>query len=95
MPNAAISSARAPALSQPDHNFAPDFAWALIGGLVVLGVAALLYAVVVTWGGYRLDLSLPVGPSAPLSVFSKELAGIFLSGALVVLVVRSLKARTS
>ena len=94
MPNHAVSSLAASSLSQPDHNFAPDFAWALVGGLVVLAVSALLYAVIVTWGGFRLDLALPVGAAAPLSSYSRELAGVFLSGALVVLVARSLTTRT-
>ena len=94
MPNVATQSLRAPSLSQPDHNFAPDFAWALVGGLVVLGVSALLYAVIVTWGGFRLDLWVPVGETTPLSAFPRELAALFLSGALVVLVTRSLNART-
>ena len=94
MPNAPTQSLRVPSLSQPDHTFAPDFAWALVGGLVVLGVSALLYAMVVTWGGFRLDLALPVGQTAPLSAFPRELAALFLSGTLVVLIVRSLNART-
>ena len=94
MPNVAPVGLSAPPLSQPDHNFAPDFAWALVGGLVVLGMSALLYAVIVTWGGFRLDLALPVGQTAPLSAFPRELAAMFLGGALVVLVARSLNART-
>jgi hypothetical protein len=94
MPNETTQSLRVPSLSQPDHNFAPDFAWALVGGLVVLGVSALLYALIVTWGGLRLDLALPVGEAVPLSAYSRELAGFFLGGALVVLVARSLTART-
>jgi hypothetical protein len=94
MPNGATHSLRTPSLSQPDYNFAPDFAWAIVGGLVVLGVSALLYAVIVTWGGLRLDLTLPVGEAVPLSAYSRELAGFFLGGALIVLVVRSLTART-
>jgi hypothetical protein len=94
VPNVAASSVSAPSLSQPDHNFAPDFAWALVGGLVVLGMSALLYALVVTWGGFRVDLALPIGQTAPLSAFPRELAALFLSGALVVLVARSLNART-
>jgi hypothetical protein len=94
MPNVATQSLRAPALSQPDHNFAPDFAWAIVGGLVVLGVSALLYAVIVTWGGLRLDLSLPLGEAVPLSAYPRELAGVFLGGALLVLVARSLATRT-
>ena len=94
MPNVATQSLRAPSLSQPDHNFAPDFSWAIVGGLVVLGVSALLYAVIVTWGGFRLDVTVPMGAAAPLSSYPRELAGIFLSGALVVLVARSLTART-
>jgi hypothetical protein len=94
MPNHAAPSVSAPPLSQPDYDFAPDFTWSFVGGLVALGVAALLYALIVTWGGFRLDLTLPVGVTAPLSAFPRELAGIFLGGALVILVVRSLTART-
>ena len=94
MPNVATQGLEATALSQPDHNFAPDFAWARIGGFVVLGISALLYAVIVTWGGLHLDLSLPLGEAVPLSAYSRELAGFFLGGALVVLVGRSLTART-
>ena len=93
MPNDATQSLRASSLSQPDYNFAPDFAWALAGGVVVLGVCALLYSVIVTWGGMHLDLALPVGAAAPLSSYPRELAGLFLGGALVVLVARSLTAR--
>ena len=94
MPNHAAPRLAAPSLGQPDHNFAPDFAWALVGGLVVLGVSALLYAVIVTWGGFRLDPALPIGPATPLSAYSRELAGVFMGGALVVLVTRSLSTRT-
>ena len=57
-------------------------------------MCALLYAVMVTWGGTRPDLALPVGAAAPLSAYARELAGFFLGGALVVLVARSLTART-
>ena len=94
MPNPATQTLSAPSLSQPDHNFAPDFAWAVLGGLVVLGMFALLYAVTVSWGGLRFDLALPVGEAVPLSAFPRELAGLFLGGLLVVLVARSLNART-
>jgi hypothetical protein len=86
-------SLAARSLSQPDYNFAPDFAIAAVGGLLVLGVCALLYATFVTWGGFRLDLAVPAGGAAPLSAFPRELAAIFLGGALVVLVARSLTAR--
>jgi hypothetical protein len=49
---------------------------------------------IVTWGGLRLDLALAVGEAAPLSAYSTELVGLALGGALVVLVARSLNART-
>jgi hypothetical protein len=94
MRNHATQSLKARSLSQSDHNFAPDFAWALVGGLVVLGVSALLYALIVAWGGLRLDLALPVGEAAPLSAYSRELAGFFLGGALVVLVARGIGLQT-
>ena len=93
MPNVVAPGVASASLSQPDHNFVPDFAIAAVGGLVALGVCALLYAVIVTWGGFRLDLTGPAGVAAPLSAFPRELAAIFLSGALVVLVARSLSAR--
>jgi hypothetical protein len=94
MPNHATQTLSAPSLSQPDHNFAPDFAWAVLGGLVVLGVSTLLYALTVSWGGLRFDLALPVGEAVPLSTYPRELAGLFLGGVLVVLVTRSLNTRT-
>jgi hypothetical protein len=93
MPTRTAPSVAARSLSQPDHNFAPDFAIAAVGGLVVLGVCALLYAAIVTWGGFRIDLAAPAGMAAPISAFPRELAASFLSGALVVLVARSLTVR--
>lgn len=89
-----VRSLGQPTHASPDHNFVPDFAWALAGGLVVLGVSALLYTVIVGWGGLHLDPTLPAGVAAPLPAFPRELAGFFLSGALVVLVTRSLRTRT-
>jgi hypothetical protein len=77
-----------------DYNFAPDFAWALIGGLVVLGVSALLYSVFVTWGGMRLDVTMLTGEAVPLSAYPRELAGLLLGGGLAVLVARTLNTRT-
>ena len=94
MPNDAPQGLKAHSLSQPDHNFAPDFAWAVVGGLVVLGVSTLLFTVIVTWGGLRFDLGQPIGMATPLSAYPRELAAFFLGGALVVLVARSLTART-
>jgi len=94
MLNRATQALSVPSLDQPDHNFAPDFAWAVLGGLVVLGVSALLYALLVTWGGLHFNLALPVGVAVPLSAYPRELAGLFLGGLLVVLVARSLNART-
>ena len=77
-----------------EFNFLPELAWALVGGLVVLGVCALLYSLIVTWGGMRLEAVQPTGPAAPLSAYARELAAFFGAGALAVLVVRSLNART-
>lgn len=94
MPSHAVPSLGAVTIGQSDHNFAPDFAWACIGGLVVLGLTALLYAVLVMWGGLHFDPTVPAGSAAPLSTFPRELAALFLSGALVVLIARSLTART-
>jgi hypothetical protein len=77
-----------------DYNFAPDFIWALVGGLVVLGVSALLYTVFVSWGGLRLDVTMLTGEAVPLSAYPRELASLFLGGGLAVLVARTLNTRT-
>jgi hypothetical protein len=94
MPSHAAPSLRAVTDGQADHSFAPDFARAIVGGFVVLALSALVYTLIVTWGGLRLDLALPVGAAAPLSAFPRELAALFMSGALVVLIARTLTART-
>jgi hypothetical protein len=65
-----------------DHNFLPDFAWATIGG-VVLVVCTLIVMLTASFGG---------GP--PISAYGRELAAAFLAGFLVVLVARSLTARS-
>jgi hypothetical protein len=94
MANHATHSLKGLSDSQQEHSFAPDFGWALVGGAAVLAMSVLLYTLIVTWGGMRLDAALPGGEAAPRSGFSRELAGLFLGGALVVLVARSLNART-
>jgi hypothetical protein len=66
-----------------DHNFLPDFSWAAAGG----GVALIVFIVV-------LVLTASLGGGAPISAFTRELAGAFLAGFLVVLVARSLSARS-
>jgi len=94
MPNHATHSLKGPSDNQQEHSFAPDFAWALVGGAAVLALSVLLYALIVTWGGMRLDAAIPGGEAAPLSAYSRELAGLFLGGALVVLVARGIGLRT-
>lgn len=94
MPNVVAPGVASASPGQPDHNFAPDFAIAAVGGLVALGVCAVLYTAFVTWGGLHLDLTVPAGVAAPLSAFPRGLTAIFLSGALVVLIARTLSART-
>jgi hypothetical protein len=66
-----------------DHNFLPDFAWAAAGGGVAVGVCVLLFMLTALWGG-----------SPPISAYTRELAGGFLAGFLVILVARSLRTRT-
>ena len=77
-----------------DHNFLPDFAWAAAGGVGVVAACAILYTLAVTWGGMRLSASASGGAAVPLSTYNAELASLFLAGFLVVLVARSLTART-
>jgi hypothetical protein len=78
-----------------DHNFAPDFAWSLAAGVVVAAVVALLYTLVVTWGGFPLDGATADGTTVPLGAHMKELIGLGLAGALAVLVARGINMQTS
>lgn len=80
--------------SPEEHNFVPDFAWAVVGGIAVVAVCAVVYTLAVTWGGLHVGTPLPGGGSAPLSTVSSELTGIFLAGFLLVLIARSLTARS-
>ena len=66
-----------------DHDFLPDFAWATVGGVAALAACVLLVMLAVSWGG---------GPS--ITSYTRELAAGFLAGFLVVLVARSLSARS-
>jgi hypothetical protein len=66
-----------------EHNFLPDFAWAAAGGGVALVVCTLI-----------LKLTASLGGGAPISAYGRELAAAFLAGFLVVLVARSLTARS-
>jgi hypothetical protein len=77
-----------------DHNFAPDFAWSVAGGAVVVALTALLYALVVTWGGFQLDATHAGAEAVPFSAHLKEITGLALGGALVVLVIRGIRMQT-
>ena len=90
MQNHAPHGLNGPSDREHEHNFAPDFAWALAGGAVVLLVTVVLYTLVVTWGGFQLDGALSGGEAVPLSAHTRELTGLALGGALVVLVARGI-----
>jgi hypothetical protein len=66
-----------------DHNFLPDFAFAAVGGVAALAACVLILMLTTSFSG---------GP--PISAYTRELAGAFLAGFLVVLVARSLSTRT-
>jgi hypothetical protein len=78
-----------------DHNFLPDFAWASVGGAAMLVACILLFSLTISWGVTLLGAPVPGGGAPPISTHYRELAGAFLAGFLVVLVARSLSARTS
>jgi hypothetical protein len=66
-----------------DHNFLPDFTWAAVGGGAALAACVLILMLSASLGG---------GPS--ISAYGRELAAAFLAGFLVILVARSLTARS-
>lgn len=70
--------------SDVDHNFLPDFAWSAVGGLVAMAVCVLLFVLALSWRE---------GP--PIWSYPREMTGIFLAGFLVVLVARTLTARSA
>ena len=61
---------------------------------MVLAACVLFFTLTVTWGGMRLGAPMPGGGAAPLATYYTELAGFFLAGFLIVLVARSVSART-
>ena len=65
-----------------DHNFLPDFAWAVVGGAAMVACVLLLI------------LAATLGGGPPISAYTRELAAAFLAGFLVVLVARSLSTRS-
>jgi len=77
-----------------EHNFVPDFAWAVGGGVAVVAACAVVYTLAVSWGGLHVSAPMPGGGSAPLAAFASEFTGIFLAGFLIVLIARSLSVRT-
>jgi hypothetical protein len=77
-----------------EHNFAPDFAWAVVGGIAFVAACAVVYTLAVSWGGLLVGAPMPGGGSPPLSTFASEFTGIFLAGFLIVLIARSLSVRT-
>jgi hypothetical protein len=79
---------------EAEHDVMPGFAWAIVGGSVDLAACALLLALSVTWGGLLPSASMPDGSVAVIPTYSSSLAGTFMAGFLVVLVARSLSART-
>jgi hypothetical protein len=76
-----------------DHNVLPDFAWAAAGGISVLAACALILALAVAWGGTSLGAPTPAGGTGPLWAYTRERAGLFMAGFLIVLVARTLSAR--
>jgi hypothetical protein len=77
-----------------DYSFVPDFSWALVGGTAALVICVLLYTLVVTWGGWRGAGVTPGGDVAPISLYFRELAALFLSAFLLVAVTRGVGLRT-
>src|SRR6185295_20149929 len=77
-----------------EHNFVPDFAWAIVGGAAGVAVCAVVYTLAVSWGGLQFGAALPGGAKVPITAFASELMGIFLAGFLIVLIARSLSVKT-
>lgn len=77
-----------------ERGFAPELAWAAAGGLVLLAAAAVLYTLAVAWGVPGVGVPAAGGPAAPLAAYASQLAGVFLAGSVLVLVARSLGARS-
>ena len=77
-----------------EHNFLPDFAWAAVGGGAALAACVLIFMLAASWGGLLPGPPLPGGAAPSISMYYRELAGALLAGFLVVLVARSLSART-
>jgi hypothetical protein len=76
-----------------DHSF--GFGWAGVGGIALVALAVVVYSLTVTWGGFNPGVSTPGAPISPISAHYRELAGLFLTGFLIVLIARALSTRTA
>lgn len=76
-----------------DHTFLSDFVWAAVGGTVVLAACASLLTLSLNLDGTLLGAPVQAGGAAASPTDYASLAGVFMAGSLVVLVVRSLTAR--
>jgi len=77
-----------------DPRVLTDFVWAAVGGSVVLAAYASLLTLTMTLGG-TLSGGAPMqaGVVAASPTYYASLAGMFMAGSVVILVVRSLTAR--
>lgn len=81
-------------VGETDHHFLPDFIWAAVGGIVLLTASTLFLFFAFSMGGVSRGAPMPGGGADSVSMYYRELAGLFLAGFLVILVARSLTVRT-
>jgi hypothetical protein len=77
-----------------EHDVAPDLAWVAVGGGAVLAACAALLALSAGWGGQLPGAPMPADSVAAIPTYYSGLAATSMAGFLVVLVARSLGART-
>ena len=94
MLNRAIDEPRGRGGGRPWHGLAPDLAWPLGGGAVVLALGLLLYALAVSVGAWAAGTPQEAVARLASAPMYREFGGLFLAGALAIYLAREFSVRT-
>jgi len=78
----------------PGHHFLSSVVWAIVGGTVVLATYAALLTLSMTVSGTLPGAPMHAGGVTASPTYHASLAGMFMAGALMVLIARGLTARS-
>jgi hypothetical protein len=94
MRNRAIDEPRGRGAGRPGRSLAPNLAWPLGGGAVVLALGLLLYVLAVSLGEWSAGTPQQAMTRLASAPMYREFVGLFLASALAIYLVREFSVRT-